>query len=176
MARLELLVETPDKQTLRKSVPPKGLVLGRYPDNDIVVPDDITVSGRHMRFDYTDEGLLVQDLKSSNGTRVNRKNIGHLPYRLKAGDVVEAGHTKITVVETKEKKSRRGFGEVISGVRSKLSEVTGRLLKKSAAGKDKPAAPPGFALCPGCGAKIHIGVKARGSKVGCPRCKRTFPL
>lgn len=166
-----LKIESPDAKPETRKVPADGLTLGRHASNTIVVADDVTVSGKHLRIDLTDQGMTVQDLKSSNGTRVNGKNIGRLPYRLKPGDVIQAGKTKITVIEKDEKSS--GISSVISGVGKKIQEVTGKLFGGKSAPKQ---AEPGFAVCPKCGAKIHVGIKVRGSKVGCPRCKEIFPL
>ena len=177
MSKLFLNVESLGKKPEKKSVPTNGLTLGRNNENTIVVPGDTTVSGKHLRIDLTDQGMIVQDLKSSNGTKVNDKNIGHLPYRLKVGDVIQVGKTQITVIEESENKASGRFKEVLSGMGRKLQEVTGRLFggeKKK--GEKGAAAEPGFAVCPRCGKKIHVGVKARGSKVGCPHCKEVFPL
>jgi hypothetical protein len=171
VALLMLKIEAPDAKPEICKVPADGLTLGRHPGNTIVVADDTTVSGRHLRIDLTDQGMTVQDLKSSNGTRVNGKNIGHLPYRLKPGDVIQVGKTKITVVEKDEKGS--GIGSVISGVGKKIQEVTGRIFGGKSAPKQVE---PGFAVCPKCGAKIHVGIKVRGSRIGCPRCKEIFLL
>ena len=177
MSKLFLKVESLGKKAEKKSVPANGLTLGRGTENTIVVPDDTTVSARHLRVDLTDQGMIVQDLKSSNGTKVNGKNIGNLPYRLKVGDVIQAGKTKITVIEGSESSASGRFKQVLADVGKKLKDVTGKLFggeKKK--GEKEAAAEPGFALCPKCGTKIHVGVKAKGSKVGCPHCKEVFPL
>lgn len=44
---------------------------GRHVDSDIFL-DDISVSRRHVQFLRTDEGTVVKDLGSLNGTYVNR--------------------------------------------------------------------------------------------------------
>lgn len=45
-------------------------VVGRHPDCDVVV-EDAAVSGRHMLFRVVNTTVYVEDLASTNGTRVN---------------------------------------------------------------------------------------------------------
>jgi hypothetical protein len=47
---------------------------GRSPDSDIFL-DDVTVSRRHAQFTRTDEGFVVSDVGSLNGTYLNRTRI-----------------------------------------------------------------------------------------------------
>jgi len=177
LSKLSLKVDSLGKKPEKKGVPPNGLTLGRGTENTIVVPDDTTVSAKHLRVDLTDQGMIVQDLKSSNGTKVNGKNIGNLPFRLKVGDVIQAGKTQITVIEESESNASGRFKRVLSGVGKKLKDVTGRLFGgEKNKGEKGAAVEPGFTVCPKCGTKIHVGVKAKGSKVGCPHCKEVFPL
>ncbi|MBE2281826.1 MAG: FHA domain-containing protein, partial [Prosthecobacter sp.] len=44
--------------------------IGRAEDNMVVV-DDASVSGHHAEIEQTDNGLILRDLGSTNGTRVN---------------------------------------------------------------------------------------------------------
>jgi hypothetical protein len=64
--------------------------LGRDRDNDIVIPDPY-ISARHIRLSVEDNEVVIVDLASSNGTRVN----GELVTRaiLRPGDLVEVGKT-----------------------------------------------------------------------------------
>lgn len=48
--------------------------VGRHPDADIFL-DDVTVSRRHAELHRTDEGMLVRDLGSLNGTYVNGERV-----------------------------------------------------------------------------------------------------
>jgi FHA domain len=72
------------------------LDIGRGPASDLVL-DDAFVSGRHASVDYGQEGLVVADLGSTNGTYVNEKMIKS-PTRLKRGDVVQIGSFVFEVV------------------------------------------------------------------------------
>jgi hypothetical protein len=47
---------------------------GRSPDSDIFL-DDVTVSRRHAQFARTDDGFVVSDVGSLNGTYLNRERI-----------------------------------------------------------------------------------------------------
>jgi len=48
--------------------------IGRLPDNDIVIEND-AVSGKHARIVPNDHEYYIEDLKSTNGTFVNKKSI-----------------------------------------------------------------------------------------------------
>jgi len=65
------------------------VVVGRSPSSDIVV-DEPYVSATHARFTIQGPALVLEDLKSTNGTMVN----GHLidqPVTLRDGDEVQIG-------------------------------------------------------------------------------------
>jgi pSer/pThr/pTyr-binding forkhead associated (FHA) protein len=61
---------------------------GRHPDSEIFL-DDITVSRRHAEFVRQENGYLVRDVGSLNGTYLNRERIEE--YRLTNGDEVQIG-------------------------------------------------------------------------------------
>lgn len=65
---------------------------GRHPDSDIFL-DDVTVSRRHAEIVRTDDGYLVRDAGSLNGTYVNRERIDETP--LHNGDEVQVGKFKL---------------------------------------------------------------------------------
>jgi pSer/pThr/pTyr-binding forkhead associated (FHA) protein len=79
--------------------------LGQQPDS--VQPDlDFTpfgalekgVSRLHALFTYQDEVLYIEDLESSNGTRINGYQISsHRDYRLRNGDELEFGSLRVVV-------------------------------------------------------------------------------
>jgi phage tail-like protein len=71
-------------------IPPGTSVLGRR-DADILL-DDQLVSRQHAKIDCTDEGCIITDTKSSNGTKVNGIRLKeHDPHPLSSGDVIEIG-------------------------------------------------------------------------------------
>ena len=65
---------------------------GRHPSSDIFL-DDVTVSRRHADFLRTDEGFVVRDVGSLNGTYVNRERIDEAA--LGDGDEVQVGKYRL---------------------------------------------------------------------------------
>jgi pSer/pThr/pTyr-binding forkhead associated (FHA) protein len=63
--------------------------IGRAGDNQVVL-DDPTVSRHHAWIKVEEEGCLVFDIGSANGTFVNDEQIDE-PCRLENGDVVRFG-------------------------------------------------------------------------------------
>ncbi|HUW04595.1 MAG TPA: FHA domain-containing protein [Acidimicrobiales bacterium] len=62
---------------------------GRHPDSEIFL-DDVTVSRRHAEVRHTDDGYVVNDAGSLNGTYLNRERIeGEMP--LANGDELQIG-------------------------------------------------------------------------------------
>jgi hypothetical protein len=66
--------------------------VGRDPDSDIVL-DDNFISANHATLVWNGAGWVLQDNGSTNGTRVNGKEV-HRAVPLKMGDVVEFGRIK----------------------------------------------------------------------------------
>ncbi len=69
--------------------------VGRALDNNIVI-DSSEVSRHHARIERTNDGLLVVDLKSTNGTRVNGRLVQSHP--ITAGDEVMLGSMRFAVL------------------------------------------------------------------------------
>lgn len=72
------------------------VIVGRDPACDIVI-DDITISKRHMKLEYLQGVLYVEDLESTNGIKVNghsatRQAIQHL-------DVVQLGGHRMHIFD-----------------------------------------------------------------------------
>jgi hypothetical protein len=77
----------------RLPVPPDGGVVGRSRDCDVML-EDTGVSRRHAELRLGADGWTVTDLGSTNGVRVNGRDI-HGPHPLRAGDRLELGSTEI---------------------------------------------------------------------------------
>jgi pSer/pThr/pTyr-binding forkhead associated (FHA) protein len=75
---------------------------GRHPDSDIFL-DDVTVSRRHAEFHRTDDGYVVNDVGSLNGTYVNRDRIDEV--LLTNGDEVQVGKYRMVYYS-----GQHGFG------------------------------------------------------------------
>ena len=70
------------------------LLIGRHPSCDVVVADD-TVSRQHARLTFRDGGWIVQDLDSTNGTRLNGQYVGRC--RLRPGDQLTVGRQRLQI-------------------------------------------------------------------------------
>ncbi|KJU87575.1 secreted protein containing von Willebrand factor, type A [Candidatus Magnetobacterium bavaricum] len=69
---------------IKKSV----VSIGRGDNSDIVIPKD-TMSGEHATIEYKDGHFYLEDLRSSNGTKLNNIKIEpNKPMRLKSGDEI----------------------------------------------------------------------------------------
>ena len=86
----------------------KEITLGRVSEGQPIIPDvDLTpykayesgVSRMHASIRVLDEDVIVTDLGSANGTRINGKKISpHIPYPIKHGDILTLGKFKIQVL------------------------------------------------------------------------------
>jgi len=70
--------------------------LGRHPDSEIML-DDITVSRRHVSIERTEEGWVVTDAGSLNGTYVNQERIDRAV--LHHGDELQIGKFRLVLFE-----------------------------------------------------------------------------
>jgi len=70
------------------------LTLGRGTAADVMVPDE-AVSRLHAAVRVDGDTVVVEDLDSSNGTRVNGREISQA--RLEHGDVIQLGGTELEV-------------------------------------------------------------------------------
>lgn len=52
-----------------------AVTVGRSPGNQIVIDDDITVSGIHCQFSLAEGECWVKDMKSANGTYIDNRKI-----------------------------------------------------------------------------------------------------
>lgn len=71
------------------------LIVGRAPGADIVIPAEY-VSSRHARFFPMGSSLMVEDLGSTNGTKLNGRPI-HEATACSAGDIVTVGNVDIKI-------------------------------------------------------------------------------
>lgn len=72
----------------RVRIGPEPISLGRYPDNDVVLPED-EVSRHHAEVRRVDGAFHVVDLGSLNGTKVNGSGV--TDRQLADGDVIQIG-------------------------------------------------------------------------------------
>ena len=69
--------------------------LGRRPYNDIVF-DNLAVSGEHAVLIAEDDGVSIEDLGSTNGTRVNGEAVGR--RLLRDADIITIGKYTVTFI------------------------------------------------------------------------------
>lgn len=72
------------------------VVIGRLSECQICLPDQ-NVSRQHAAFVSEGDGWAIEDLESTNGTRLNGEPVRHA--RLRDGDVIGVGATKLSYHE-----------------------------------------------------------------------------
>jgi hypothetical protein len=90
-----LLVYHRDGTSSVPLAPGKPVVLGRVAPADVVIPDD-SLSRAHAQFEIEDLQVWVEDLGSTNGTRVNGEPVERAPVR--PGDEVTLGAITAAVI------------------------------------------------------------------------------
>ena len=70
------------------------LSIGRS-DQNVISLDDASISGKHCLIIRNGKKFSIRDLHSTNGTRVNGRNISE--SRLKSGDAIMAGSIEILI-------------------------------------------------------------------------------
>ncbi len=80
----------------RLSFDGRPITIGRHPDNVVPIDDD-RASRFHCVIESTGEGIVLRDLDSRNGTKVNERPVQST--RLVHGDVVRIGKTRFRLVD-----------------------------------------------------------------------------
>ncbi|RLB33239.1 MAG: hypothetical protein DRH12_18640, partial [Deltaproteobacteria bacterium] len=91
-----LRVTTSDGQVFNYPIVKEKTTLGRSKDNDVVIADN-TVSRHHAEIRRSNEGYMIVDLGSYNGTKINNKLIQVSP--LMDNDLVQIGLAKIIFLD-----------------------------------------------------------------------------
>lgn len=73
------------------------LTIGRRAGCDLVIEGDEKISGRHCEVVLEGEGVLLRDLESTNGTRVDGKRIQEIP--IAHGDRFHVGKTVVQLLD-----------------------------------------------------------------------------
>ena len=74
-----------------------SVIIGRSPSQaKLVIKDDPKVSGTHAKITYDGRTLRIEDLKSTNGTKVNGAQVS-VPTVLNEGDVITMGKTSLRI-------------------------------------------------------------------------------
>ena len=106
------------------------LRIGRLPELEVPI-DDLSVSRLHAEVLLSDEGWVVRDRGSSNGTILNGVRIGRTPQAVRQGDTIKIGTLTFTVdhlqvrpvtvrlgqqTVTVEAAARRTWGEAVDAL------------------------------------------------------------
>ena len=76
------------KESITLPLDRRSISVGRDPSNDIVIPRE-SISSLHATIDYKNGYYYLEDLRSTNGTRLNDRPIKeNNPVRLKSGDKI----------------------------------------------------------------------------------------
>ncbi|HYF45661.1 MAG TPA: ABC transporter transmembrane domain-containing protein, partial [Acidimicrobiales bacterium] len=92
----ERTIEIPDGGEARRVTFTGPVEIGR--EGVDVVVDDTEVSRRHARLEPTDQGVLVADLGSTNGTWVDGRRVEE-PVLVRPGQLIGVGRTNVLVVD-----------------------------------------------------------------------------
>jgi pSer/pThr/pTyr-binding forkhead associated (FHA) protein len=92
---LHLTIEPVTGTTIHRTFVQNEIILGRDPACELPLNDD-AVSARHARLNYHHGQWWLEDLGSTNGTRLNQAALS-TPTVITTGDQIECGHTAIIV-------------------------------------------------------------------------------
>ncbi len=76
-----------------------GAVVGRSPRNATLLIDDPTLSREHVRFFADKNAIYIEDLETTNGTKVNGRDLVYgTPVRVRHGDSLDLGAVKVELI------------------------------------------------------------------------------
>lgn len=95
--RASLLVKLHGSASETRPLSGDTLTIGRKADNHLVI-DDAAVSGHHARIVHVQAVYFLEDLKSTNGTRVNDRPVER--HQLRDTDIITIGRHRIIFRDT----------------------------------------------------------------------------
>ncbi len=98
----------------RVEIGPDGLVIGRQPPADLVIPQ-AEISRRHCRIDVDGDRAFIADLASTNGTFLAGERVQH-PTRLRNGSQIRLGSFPLRY-ERRDRHEAAGEAELASELR-----------------------------------------------------------
>jgi pSer/pThr/pTyr-binding forkhead associated (FHA) protein len=90
----KLIVQEPDGNTWTFEVSEPETLIGRSPAHHLSLADK-AVSRDHAAISWEDDSYVIEDLQTTNGTKVNGTRVRSSP--LQHGDVIQVGKTRITL-------------------------------------------------------------------------------
>lgn len=115
-----LTIRFPSSSPVEYKIKPGKNTLGRKPDNDIVIADE-SASRTHAEFYCEANLLVVYDLKSTNGTFLNRERITE-PHVLRTGDQIRIGQHEV-IVSYRDDNNTAGLITALSGTQPLTREL-----------------------------------------------------
>jgi HD-GYP domain-containing protein (c-di-GMP phosphodiesterase class II) len=109
--RIVLVTDMPGQAT-RTWTAAARLQIGRLPDLDVIL-DDASVSRRHAELALGDDGWVVRDLGSSNGTFLNGARVGWTDQRVRPGDALKVGNLSLRVEQVRGRGGRVQVGSTV---------------------------------------------------------------
>lgn len=91
----QLVVHPPDERPVVVSLGHEAVTLGRSPSMTVAL-DDVYASDEHALIAPDEEGWIVRDLGSTNGTYLNGAKVTR-PTTITAGDQLRLGKTRVEV-------------------------------------------------------------------------------
>ena len=92
---LSLTLQRKGRETTRRAFQQTEIMVGRDPACDVLLDDD-AISARHVQLSHHHGQWWVEDLGSTNGTRLNQSPLA-TPTVITTGDQIECGHTALIV-------------------------------------------------------------------------------
>jgi len=107
---MQVILEPVNGKGLKIPIDKAIIFIGRHPDCDIVITRSRTISRKHCAIVQVNDSLVLRDLGSTNGVRVNGKRVKK-EARFTAGDTVMFGDLeynvrKIKAVEPEKRPNR----------------------------------------------------------------------
>ena len=93
---LAFLIGTPDQEDRLFEVTQNDVAIGRDPDCECVLSHG-TVSARHARLAFHHSQWWVDDLLSTNGTKLNDEPL-QMPTVVVNGDTIKCGQVRLTII------------------------------------------------------------------------------
>jgi len=93
MQKASLIIKSGSFSGTRFEIATPDVIIGRTPTSDLTLVDE-GISREHAVISWDEDGFSIEDLQSTNGTRVNGKRIRSV--ELQDGDQIQIGRTLFT--------------------------------------------------------------------------------
>ena len=133
------------------------VILGRASSNDIQLAAE-AVSRQHCCIYRFEDAWFVEDMNSSNGTRVLGEKITK-PYQLEERSVIKCGHARLTFHLGEMPTRKRGAGDEGTERISRIPSV-----------KVQAWDPIDAFRCGNCNTWVNCSHHIQGDHMSCPRC------